>query len=143
MKGIAIGYWQGGSVWVVGVNVGRAYSDEGRLLKEQIMEYGLCGLREGVKIIGDRLYGRRASLIEELEKVGYEPVCVAGGTMRKRVKAEGRVRTDERVKRYKDILKRRYRIEQVFCVVKEVCGSYLSVESEKVVRLMLLCMFVL
>lgn len=44
-------------MWIVGVNVDKAYSDEGRLLKEHIMEYGLCGLSEGVKIVGDRLYG--------------------------------------------------------------------------------------
>lgn len=82
-------------------------------------------------------------MLEELEKLGYEPVCIAGGTMRKAVKADARKRADERAQRYKDILKGRYRIEQVFGVVKEICGSYLSVRSEKIARLMMLCMFVL
>ncbi|MFN3598982.1 MAG: hypothetical protein ACK4VK_04515 [Aquificaceae bacterium] len=36
-------------------------------------------------------------MLEELEKLGYEPVCIAGGTIRKMVRA------DERAQRYKDI----------------------------------------
>ncbi|MCS6920137.1 MAG: hypothetical protein NZM28_10230 [Fimbriimonadales bacterium] len=36
VKVVVVGYWQGGRVWVVGVAMGQAYADEGKLLSQWV-----------------------------------------------------------------------------------------------------------
>ncbi|GIV10199.1 MAG: hypothetical protein KatS3mg019_2290 [Fimbriimonadales bacterium] len=74
VKLVALGYWQGGRVWVTGLELGQAYADEGRLLGAWVGRYGRGGLSAGTVLVGDRLYGHRAQLLGLLEQVGFLPV---------------------------------------------------------------------
>jgi len=74
VKLVALGYWQGGRVWVVGLELGQAYAEEGRLLGAWVKRYGRGGLSAGTVLVGDRLYGHRAQLLGLLEQVGFLPV---------------------------------------------------------------------
>lgn len=47
----------GGRVWLVGVALGGAYADEGKLLGQWVGVYGRGGLAAGTLMVGDRLYG--------------------------------------------------------------------------------------
>lgn len=48
----------------MGVALGRAYADEGKLLAQWVGRYGRGGLPEGTLLVGDALYRYRAGLLE-------------------------------------------------------------------------------
>ena len=130
VKLVVFCYWQGGRNWVVDVEVGKAYSDEG------LLPYG-------TNIVGDKLYGMRVDVLRKMESLGYEPIVRSEDTMRVKVKSEERRRANQRAKEKERILKGRYRIEQVFGSIKRAYGSYLDVKGEPVAKLMVLGMFIL
>lgn len=123
---MAVGYWQGGRVWLVGVQLGMAYSDEGRLLGEWVWQYGMGGLPGGTLLVGDQLYGYGAQLLEQLEGAGWLPVMRVEDGLRQRVRSGSRLRAWQRAQRNAEVLGGRYRIEQVFGSVKGVYGSYVG-----------------
>ncbi len=59
VKIIALCYWQGGRNWVVDVEIGKAYSDEGKLCMELLEKRKEGLLPYGTNIVGDKLYGMR------------------------------------------------------------------------------------
>ncbi len=75
VKVVALVHWQGDRAWVIGVQLGEAYADEGRLLGEWVEHHGRGGLASGTLLVGDRLYGYRARLLEQLEEAGWLPVA--------------------------------------------------------------------
>jgi hypothetical protein len=64
------GIGRGGRVWVLGLALGQAYANEGKLLQRWVAVYGRGGLPEGTLLVGDRLYGYRAGLLRVLEGGG-------------------------------------------------------------------------
>jgi hypothetical protein len=129
IKAVVLGYWQGGVVWVVGASLGGAYADEGRLLGAWLQAYGSGVVGSGALLVGDKLYGYRARLLEQVEQVGWVPVVRVEPGVRQRVRAGSRVRALGRLGRYGWALRARYRIEQVFGSVKRAYGSYVECRS--------------
>ena len=127
----------------MGVNVGSAYSDEGKLLMELLERSGEGLLPCGTKIVGDRLYGMRVKLLEKMEGMGYEPLVYSRDTVWVRVRSEVRKRAHEKAMRDEGIMRGRYRIEQVFGSIKRAYGSYLEVRTERMARLLVLGMFIM
>jgi len=109
-------------VWLVGVQLGMAYSDEGRLLGEWVWQYGMGGLPGGTLLVGDQLYGYGAQLLEQLEGAGWLPVMRVEDGLRQRVRSGSRLRAWQRAQRNAEVLGGRYRIEQVFGSVWELRG---------------------
>lgn len=126
VKVVAVGYWQGGRVWLVGVQLGKAYADEGKLLGEWVLQHGLGGLPDSTLLVGDKLYGYRARLLEQLEGSGWLPVMRVEDGLRQRVRSGSGLRARARAQQYAEVLDGRYRIEQVFGSVKGVYGSYVG-----------------
>ncbi|MGQ9657723.1 MAG: hypothetical protein ACUVV1_07455 [Fimbriimonadales bacterium] len=62
VKGVVLGYWEGGVIWLVGASLGGAYADEGRLLEGWLSRYGCGVVGSGALLVGDGLYGHRARL---------------------------------------------------------------------------------
>ncbi|GIV87194.1 MAG: hypothetical protein KatS3mg054_1223 [Chloroflexus sp.] len=143
VKLVALGYWQGGRVWVVGLELGQAYAEEGRLLGAWVKRYGRGGLSAGTVLVGDRLYGHRAQLLGLLEQVGFLPVMRVEDSMWQRVRAGSRLRARARALVYGWALRGRYRIEQVFGSVKGAYGSVCRARSWVGARVWVWGMFVL
>jgi len=123
VKAVALGYWQGGRVWVVGLSLGAPYADEGRLLRAWVGRYGRGGLSAGTLLVGDRLYGYRAGLLQCLEGAGWLPVARVEAGVRQQVRSSVRLRVRARAELHRWALRERYRIEQVFGSVKSAYGS--------------------
>lgn len=143
VKVVAVCYWEGGRNWAVGISIGEAYSDEGKLLKEMLLREGNKLLESGTIIVGDRLYGMRVEPLEIMERLGYRPVVCSMDTMRMKVRSEVRIRANQRAKEHESILKGRYRIEQVFGSIKSAYGSYLDVKKGYMAKLIVMGMFIL
>ena len=92
MKLVALVSWQGGRGWVVGLSLGEAYADEGRLLQAWVKRYGRGGLSAGTLRVGDRLDGHRARLLGLLEQVGFLPEMRVEDSFWQRVRAGSRLR---------------------------------------------------
>ncbi|GIV08966.1 MAG: hypothetical protein KatS3mg019_1057 [Fimbriimonadales bacterium] len=143
VKAVALGYWQGGRVWVAGLELGQAYAEEGRLLGAWVGRYGRGGLSAGTVLVGDRLYGHRARLLGLLEQVGFLPVMRVEDSMWLRVRAGSRLRARSRALVYGWAPMGRYRIEQVFGGVKGAYGSVCRARSWLGARVWVWGMFVL
>ncbi|GIV17419.1 MAG: hypothetical protein KatS3mg022_2854 [Armatimonadota bacterium] len=143
VKVVALGCWQGGRVWVMGLSCGGAYADEGRLLWEWVERHGLGGLSCGTLLVGDGLYGYRAQLLVALERAGWLPVAVVRDGVWQQVRADARLRARARAQTYGWALRERYRIEQVFGSVKGAYGSVWRARSWVVARVWVWGMFVL
>lgn len=103
LKVVAVFYWQGRRNWVVGVNMGAAYSDEGKLLMELLESSGEGLLPCGTKIVGDKLHGMKVKLLEKIESMKYEPLVCSRDTIWVRVRSEVRKRANDRtggIRRY-------------------------------------------
>lgn len=70
VKLVVFCYWQGGRNWVVDVEVGKAYSDEGKLCMELLEKRGEGLLAYGTNIVGDKLYGMRVDVLRKMESLG-------------------------------------------------------------------------
>ncbi|GIV07121.1 MAG: hypothetical protein KatS3mg017_0323 [Fimbriimonadales bacterium] len=143
VKLVALGYWQGGRVWVAGLELGQAYAEEGRLLGAWVGRYGRGGLSAGTVWVGDRLYGHRARLLGLLEEVGFLPVMRVEDSVWQRVRAGSRLRARARAGVYGWAPMGRYRIEQVFGSVKGAYGSVCRARSWLGARVWVWGMFVL
>ncbi|MCS7209470.1 MAG: transposase, partial [Fimbriimonadales bacterium] len=125
MKAVGVGYWQGGRVWVVGVALGQAYADEGKLLSQWVARYGRGGLPEATVIVGDALYGYWARLLGQWERAGWLPVMRVREAVWQRVRAVARARAEQ----LGEVLRGRYRIERVFGRVKGAYGGFVGARS--------------
>jgi hypothetical protein len=140
VKGVVLGYWQGGVVWLVGASLGDAYANEAHLMAEWLDRYGAAG-GTGLPVpcgealwVGDKLYGRQARLLERVEAVGWLPVVRVAPSLYQQVRAPSRLRAWGRLEEYGWALKERYRIEQVFGSVKGAYGSYMGCRRAAYVR---------
>ncbi|MGQ9901005.1 MAG: transposase [Fimbriimonadales bacterium] len=143
IKVVVLGYWQGEVVWFMGASLGGAYADEGRLLEDWLLRYGCGVVGSGALLVGDGLYGHRARLLERIEGVGWLPVVRVRDGVWHQVRAGARKRARARAEAHKWALDARYRIEQVFGVVKGVCGSYVRCRSSRMARVRVWGMLVL
>jgi hypothetical protein len=125
-KGVVLGYWGGGAVWLVGASLGGAYAHEARLMRDWLVRYGHGCVGSGALWVGDKLYGHQARLLERVEGVGWLPVVWVAPSLRQRVRAKSRLRALARLGEYGWALGERYRIEQVFGSVKGAYGSYIG-----------------
>jgi hypothetical protein len=139
-KGVVLGYWRGGAVWLVGASLGDAYANEAHLMAEWLDRYGGAG-GTGLPVpcgealwVGDKLYGRQARLLERVEAVGWLPVVRVAPSLYQSVRAPSRLRAWGRLGEYGWALKERYRIEQVFGSVKGAYGSYMGCRRVAYVR---------
>jgi hypothetical protein len=139
-KGVVLGYWRGGAVWLVGASLGDAYANEAHLMAEWLDRYGAAG-GTGLPVpcgealwVGDKLYGRQARLLERVEAVGWLPVVRVAPSLYQSVRAPSRLRAWGRLGEYGWALKERYRIEQVFGSVKGAYGSYMGCRRVAYVR---------
>jgi hypothetical protein len=139
-KGVILGYWRGGVVWLVGASLGDAYANEAHLMAEWLDRYGGAG-GTGLPVpcgealwVGDKLYGRQARLLERVEAVGWLPVVRVAPSLYQSVRAPSRLRALARLGEYGWALKERYRIEQVFGSVKSAYGSYIGCRRVAYVR---------
>jgi hypothetical protein len=139
-KGVVLGYWRGGAVWLVGASLGDAYANEAHLMAEWLDRYGAAG-GTGLPVpcgealwVGDKLYGRQARLLERVEAVGWLPVVRVAPSLYQSVRAPSRLRALGRLGEYGWALKERYRIEQVFGSVKRAYGSYMGCRRVAYVR---------
>jgi hypothetical protein len=130
-------------VWVLGLALGQAYADEGKLLQQWVASYGRGGLPAETLIVGDRLYGYRAGLLQVLERAGWLPVARVEAGLHQRVRASSRLRARARAEAYPEVLGGRYRVEQVFGSVKSAYGSVWRARSFVGVRCWVWGMFVL
>jgi hypothetical protein len=140
VKGVVLGYWRGGAVWLVGASLGDAYANEAHLMAEWLDRYGAAG-GTGLPVpcgealwVGDKLYGRQARLLERVEAVGWLPVVRVAPSLYQSVRAPSRLRAWGRLGEYGWALKERYRIEQVFGSVKGAYGSYMGCRRVAYVR---------
>jgi hypothetical protein len=140
VKGVVLGYWRGGAVWLVGASLGEAYANEAHLMAEWLDRYGAAG-GTGLPVpcgealwVGDKLYGRQARLLERVEAVGWLPVVRVAPSLYQSVRAPSRLRAWGRLGEYGWALKERYRIEQVFGSVKGAYGSYMGCRRVAYVR---------
>jgi hypothetical protein len=139
-KGVILGYWRGGVVWLVGASLGDAYANEAHLMAEWLDRYGGAG-GTGLPVpcgealwVGDKLYGRQARLLERVEAVGWLPVVRVAPSLYQSVRAPSRLRALARLGEYGWALKERYRIEPVFGSVKSAYGSYIGCRRVAYVR---------
>jgi hypothetical protein len=121
---VGLVYWGGGRRWVVGLRLGEAYSDEGRLLSEWLGEHGAGVVGAVALLVGDKLYGYRAQLLKQIEGVVWLPAVRVGAGLHQGVRAPSRLRALSRLEEYGWALRERYRIEDVFGSVKGAYGSY-------------------
>ena len=143
VKAVVVGYWQGGRVWVMGAALGQAYADEGRLLGAWVAAYERGGLPWGTLLVGDALYGYRARLLGALEQAGWSPVARVSDGVWQRARASSRLRARARAEACPEVLRGRYRIEQVFGSVKSAYGSYVGSRSWRGARVWVWGMLVL
>ncbi|MGC8783124.1 MAG: transposase [Armatimonadota bacterium] len=129
VKATVMGYSQGGQLWVMGLSLGEAYADEGRLLREWVERYGRGGVASGTLLVGDGLYGHRAELLRLLEGVGFLPVARVREGLWHGVRSDARLRARLRAQQYSWALRERYRIEQLFGSVKGAYGSVCRARS--------------
>jgi hypothetical protein len=110
--------------WVVGLSLGEAYADEGRLFGRWLLFHGAGLAGEGGLLVGDKLYGYRAKLLEQIEGVGWLPVVRVEAGLHQGVRAPSRLRALSRLEAYGWALRERYRIEGLFGNVKGAYGGY-------------------
>ncbi len=87
----------------------------------------------GILLAGDALYGYRARLLGALEQAGWLPVARVSDGVWQRARAEA----------HPEVLRGRYRIEQVFGSVKGAYGSYVGSRSWRGARVWVWGMLVL
>lgn len=102
-----------GGSGVIGV-----YADEDKLLKAWVARWGMGGLPWGTQLVGDKWYGYWARLLCALEAAGWAPVMQVAEGLHQRVRASSRVRARAQAAKSPEVLRGRYRIEQVFGSVK-------------------------
>ncbi|MCL6476735.1 MAG: transposase [Firmicutes bacterium] len=123
VKATVMGYRQGGQLWVMGLSLGEAYADEGRLLRQWVEHNGRGGMASGTLLVEDGLYGHRAGLLRLLEDVGFLPVARVRDGLWQCVRSDARCRARLRSQQYSWAFRERYRIEQLFGSVKGAYGS--------------------
>jgi len=118
------------------VEVGRAYADERKLLKDILVKVSLDGKS---CTIGNRLYGMDSQLARVLiEMEGLIPVIPVKDGLRNRVRDRYRRRLKEIYEKHGDVYRDRYRVEQFIGKVKNAYGDRDNTRSYD-----LACVFVL
>ncbi len=97
--------------------------------RDWLERYGLGGLPSGTLVVGDGLYGHWAQVLVLAERLGWCPVARVREGLWHRVRSSSRLRARARGEAYPEVLRGRYRIEQVFGSVKGAYGSYVEARS--------------
>jgi hypothetical protein len=54
-KGVVLGYWRGGVVWLVGASLGDAYANEAHWMSSWLARYGSAVVGSGSWWVGDKV----------------------------------------------------------------------------------------
>lgn len=110
------------------IEVGRGYSDEGKLLKEIIKR----GRIEGEYILGDGYYGKQGEIIRELKGRGIKLISPVKESMYKEIRNKDIKEVKARYEKLREVYKRRYKIEQVFGIIKRRYLGYINTKIKEI-----------
>ena len=135
---VLVGMVKGKEV-VVGVNVGRAYSDENKLLMPM-----LEGLEFRAKyFVGDAYYGRSVEVLRKVKEHGMVAVVPVRETVRQKVRDEYRKWAKENYELRRKVYRKRGNVERKIGVVKNTMGDRDEVKDFHIASLYVLGRFVI
>ncbi|GAB6072936.1 hypothetical protein JCM14244_13130 [Venenivibrio stagnispumantis] len=135
---ILIGIVKGIKV-VIGVNTGKAYSDECKLLTP-MLDNIVFGARY---FLGDAYYGKE-KIIKKVEELGMRAIIPVKDTTHKRVRNEYRKKAKENYEKNKDIYKKeRYKIEQLIGNIKNEFKDRDNLKDLEMARLHVIARFII
>lgn len=110
------------------IEVGKGYSDEGKLLKEIIKR----GRIEGEYMLGDGYYGRHGEIIRLLKERGIKLISPVKESMYKEIRNKDIKEVKERYEKLREVYKGRYKIEQVFGIIKRRYLGYINTKIKEI-----------
>ena len=125
----------------LGVNTGKAYADEGKLLLEMLAKVRSRGILRGKYFLADSLYGNRVKVLENFKSLGFYLVVKTTETFRRKVRNPLRREAKETYETKKEIYKKRFRVEQVIGIVKECFGDRDNTKNFSLAQIKILIRF--
>ncbi|WP_460174020.1 transposase, partial [Venenivibrio stagnispumantis] len=123
----------------MGVNTGKAYSDECKLLTP-MLDNIVFGARY---FLGDAYYGKE-KIIKKVEELGMRAIIPVKDTTHKRVRNEYRKKAKENYEKNKDIYKKeRYKIEQLIGNIKNEFKDRDNLKDLEMARLHVIARFII
>ncbi len=134
---LCVGVVKGKSV-VVGINVGKAYSDEHKLLKPILDALKV----RAMYFLADAYYGNRVKVLQKVKELGIKAIVPIRDSLHKKVKDPYRLWAEQNYEERKKVYRRyRYRVEQVIGIVKNLFGDRDMVLDRDVATLYALARF--
>jgi len=127
---VVLGLTKTGERIVLGASLDKAYSDE-RNLFLQWLKKRKPREKQGLYLVGDKLYGMSIEVIKEVMKRGWIPVIKIEESLHRGIRDELRKIALKSYNTHQEIYKKRCLIESFFGTTKGIMVSYLEEHIEK------------
>jgi hypothetical protein len=131
VKGVVVlGLNEKGERIVLGASLDKAYSDERNLFLQWLRKRKPRD-KQGLYLVGDKLYGMSTEVIKEVMERGWIPVIKIEESLHRGIRDKLRKIALKSYTIHQEIYKKRCLIESFFGTTKRMFGSYLEERTEK------------